>query len=62
MKRLRCQDLGFDCGYEIEAETEEEILSLAAAHALSVHHLDVTPELVDQVRGKIQELEPGSGT
>ncbi len=58
MKRLRCHDAGFDCDYEIEAETDEEILSEAAKHVRRVHGLQVTPELVEQVKGLIQELDP----
>jgi predicted small metal-binding protein len=57
MKRLRCRDAGFDCEYEIQAETDEEILREAAKHVQSVHGLQVTPELVEQVKDLIQELD-----
>ncbi len=55
MKKLRCRDAGFDCEYEIEAATEEEILQLAAEHVQRVHGMQVTPELVEQVKKLIQE-------
>jgi predicted small metal-binding protein len=55
MKRLRCRDAGFDCNYEIQAETDEEILQQAAKHVQSVHGLEVTPELAKQVKKLIQE-------
>lgn len=55
MKILRCRDAGFDCEHEIQAETDEEILRLAAEHVQQVHRLEVTPELVEQVKGLIQE-------
>lgn len=57
MKRLRCRDAGFDCNHEIQAETEEEVLQQAAEHVQSVHGLEVTPELVDQVKKLIQEQD-----
>jgi predicted small metal-binding protein len=57
MKQLRCHDAGFDCDYEIQAETDEEILGEAAKHVQSVHGLQVTPELVEQVKSLIHELD-----
>ncbi len=57
MKRLRCRDAGFDCDHEIHAETDEEILRQAAEHVQSVHGLEVTPELVEQVKGLIQVMD-----
>ena len=55
MKHLRCNHLGFDCDYEVEAETEEELLQQVAQHAEQVHNLEVTPELVEQVKTQIQD-------
>lgn len=54
MKILRCRDAGFDCEHEIQAETDEEILRQAAEHVQRVHGLEVTPELVEQVKKLIQ--------
>jgi len=59
-KKLACRDLGFDCGYEIEADTEQEILEAAARHAHDAHGLQsVPPEVIEQVRAAIRET---SGT
>jgi predicted small metal-binding protein len=55
MKRLRCRDVGFDCNHEIHAETDQEILQQAAEHVQSVHSLEVTSELADQVKKLIQD-------
>ena len=55
MKTLRCRDAGFDCDEEIHAPTEAAVLSQAAEHAEKVHHVKVTPELADQIRGLIRE-------
>ena len=36
---LICRETGLDCDYVIEGETEEEILSKGADHAIKVHGL-----------------------
>lgn len=55
MKELRCRDVGFDCDAVVHAETEEEILAQAAAHAKQVHHVEVTPEQAEQIAKLIHE-------
>ena len=57
MKKLKCRDVGFDCEGEIEAATEEEVLSLAAAHAWQVHQIQVTPEMAEQIKPLIAEVQ-----
>ena len=57
MKHLRCRDAGFDCDHEIQAETVDEVLQQAAKHVQSVHNLEVTPEMAEQVRGLIYDEE-----
>lgn len=54
-KVLKCGDLVPGCGFEARAETEDEILKAAAAHAKEAHGLDATPELVGKVKGAIRE-------
>ncbi len=48
MRELRCRDLGFDCDAVVHADTDEEVLAQAAAHAKQVHDVDVTPEQAQQ--------------
>jgi predicted small metal-binding protein len=55
MKTLHCRDAGFDCEGIIRANTEDEVLNLAAQHALEVHNVAVTPQLSDQLRTLIKE-------
>lgn len=57
MKSLRCRDAGFDCDFEVQSETVDEILQRAAEHVASVHNLEVKTELTEQVRGLIQDEE-----
>ena len=55
-KVLRCSDVGFECDGVIRAETEEEVLKQAAAHAQEAHNLqEMTDEVVEKVRGAIRE-------
>ena len=55
MKTLHCRDAGFDCEGVIHANTEEEVLSQAAKHALEVHGVTVTPELAQQIKTLIKD-------
>jgi predicted small metal-binding protein len=60
MKVLRCQDAGFDCSKIIKAESEEEVLQQAAEHAKSVHQVEVSPPMVEQIRSLIKEESPSA--
>lgn len=44
------------CGHVIKADTEEELLRLAAIHAKTDHNMEATPELVSAVKAKIQDV------
>lgn len=54
-KKLKCADLVPGCDWHAEAETEDDLLQKAAAHAQSAHGMEVTPELAEKVRGAIYE-------
>jgi predicted small metal-binding protein len=50
MKQFSCGDVVPGCNAHFIGSTDDEILSQVAAHARSVHHLDVVPQsLVDEV-------------
>jgi predicted small metal-binding protein len=55
MKTLHCADAGFDCEAVIHANTDEEVLTQAAEHALAVHGTTVTPQMVQQIQTLIRE-------
>ena len=57
MRELRCRDIGFDCDAIVHAETDEEILSIAATHAKQVHDVEVTPEQAQQIATLIHDKE-----
>ncbi|MGE5520453.1 MAG: DUF1059 domain-containing protein [Candidatus Dadabacteria bacterium] len=58
MKTLHCSDAGFDCPAVVTAETEQEVLSIAAEHARVVHGVTVTPEMASQIQALIKEENP----
>ncbi len=56
-KVLRCRDLGMNCSKEIRAETEEELLKLAAEHAEKDHGIaasSIPPSILAMVKGAIK--------
>jgi predicted small metal-binding protein len=54
MKQFACGDVVHGCQARFVCSTEEEILAQVAAHAASAHGLvELSPELVDEVRGHI---------
>lgn len=55
-KLLRCSDVGFDCGYEIRADTEDEVMKKAAEHAAEVHGMkEISEEVGAKVRAAIKD-------
>jgi predicted small metal-binding protein len=57
-KVLRCQDLGLECPKEMRAETEEELLKLAAEHAEKDHGIStamIPPSILEMVKSSIKD-------
>lgn len=55
-KVLRCKDVGMDCDFEARAETEEEVLQQAAAHAAATHDMqEIPPDVLAKVRAAIRD-------
>jgi predicted small metal-binding protein len=54
MKTLKCADVGFQCDGVIRAESVDEVLRQAAAHAKEVHGVEVTPEVAEKVKAAIR--------
>lgn len=54
-KVIRCKDVGMDCDFEARAETEEEVLKQAAAHAAATHDMqEIPPDVLAKVRAAIR--------
>lgn len=55
-KIIVCKKVGFDCEGVVRAETDEEVLRLAAEHARSAHGVEeITPEVLEKVKMAIQD-------
>ncbi len=57
-KVLRCRDLGMNCSSEVRADTEEELLKLAAEHAERDHGIsaaNLSPSILAMVKSMIQD-------
>jgi len=57
-KVLRCRDVGLNCPREIRAETEDEVLKLAAEHAQKDHGIsaaNMSPSILAMVKSMIQD-------
>lgn len=57
-KVLRCRDLGMDCPKEIHAESEDELLRLAAEHAEKDHGFSaamIPPSILAMVKAAIKD-------
>ena len=55
-KVLNCKDVGFDCEGVVRAETEEEALQIAAAHAKDVHGIqEITPDIAEKVKAAMRD-------
>ena len=55
-KVLHCRDVGFDCNGVIKAQTEKEVLTMAAEHARHVHGVtEITPEVANKIKAAIKE-------
>jgi predicted small metal-binding protein len=56
-KVLRCRDLGLNCSKEIRAESEDELLRLAADHAEKDHGMpaaNIPPSILAMVKAAIR--------
>jgi len=55
-KVIHCKDVGFDCEGVVRADSEEEVLQLAAEHAKSAHGItELTNEMVEKVKSVIRD-------
>ena len=55
-KTLSCRDVGMDCDFKMQGQTEDEVVRKAGEHAKSVHKMEkITPELERKVRGAVRD-------
>ncbi len=55
-KHFHCKDVGYDCTWELEGKSEEEMLPVIEKHAAEVHNLThFKAEAVEHVREAIRK-------
>jgi predicted small metal-binding protein len=55
-QKIACNDIMPGCQFKAEAETEQELLATVARHAAESHGVtEITPEILQKVRGAIQQ-------
>jgi predicted small metal-binding protein len=55
-KSISCKDVGMNCDFTATADTMDELLQAAAAHAREAHGLDtIPPELMPMVRAAVRD-------
>ncbi len=56
MKHFACKDVGYECTWELEGNSEEEMLPVIEGHAKEVHSLTYfKPEAVEHVLEAIRK-------
>jgi predicted small metal-binding protein len=55
MPSFKCKDIGMDCPFEAEADTEKELMAKVAKHAKEAHGIEtISPELQDKIKQAIK--------
>ncbi len=55
---LRCRDIGMDCDFEAQADTEPQILEKVLGHLQTTHNMkEMSEELVAKARAAIRDEE-----
>ncbi len=53
---MSCRDVGPDCDFVAEGETEEEVMAQVAEHARTEHGFEeVPPELAEKAKAAIRD-------
>ena len=56
-KQLSCREAGADCDFLVRAETEEEVMAVAASHGARVHGMkEITPELKNKMKSLVKSV------
>lgn len=56
MPSYKCKDIGMQCGYEVKADSEEELMKNIAGHAERAHGMkEIPPEVMEKVKKAIKK-------
>lgn len=52
---FKCSTIGFDCGFETNADTKDSLMKQITSHAKEVHKMDsISPDLAKRVESAIK--------
>ena len=54
-KVIYCGDMGCGCDFVVRGETMEEVLKVGVEHGEEVHGIDVTPDMVEVIKGMVRD-------
>ena len=53
---FKCKDIGMDCGFDVKANSVDQLIPVIQAHAKNAHGInEITPELFEKVKSAIKE-------
>ncbi len=56
-KQFACADVGLDCSFTAQAETEEALMEKVAKHAAEVHDMtEIDDETMAQIKAQVQDV------
>lgn len=56
-KTVACRDIGTDCNFTAQAETEEYLLQKCAEHAREAHGMtEIPPEVAEKLRSVTRDI------
>jgi len=54
-KVFHCGDMGCGCDFVIREETMEEVLKVGVEHGKEVHGMNVTPDMLELIKGMVRD-------
>ncbi|WP_337859991.1 DUF1059 domain-containing protein [Ferroplasma sp.] len=53
---FKCKDIGMDCGFDVKADSIDELIPVIQAHAKNAHGInEISPELYETVKKAIKK-------
>ncbi|AGO60023.1 hypothetical protein FACI_IFERC00001G0043 [Ferroplasma acidarmanus Fer1] len=53
---FKCKDIGMDCGFDVKADSVDELIPVIQVHAKNAHNItEITPELFSKVKAAIKQ-------
>lgn len=56
MYTLSDKDMGIDCDYVAEGKSKEEVMKMAADHAMKVHKEEIDEKMKTMTKGEMDEM------